>query len=247
MWIDFIFVIFVIVYGMTGYFKGFFSQAWSIGAIFLSYLLPAPILSWCELNMAVEHSDIIFKLGILKTFVGFIIYFVLLFIGKIVGYVLIDRYNIISSGNKYLGACISSLKGVALSFLIIWTMLFLFPSFLSEESSVNISLRESSVASIVAPYSPFNLLLLPKLYPYFPKEAVTSVVASSKKVSKKKLNENLIPEELSNFASLKDLINDKKFLSAYNEKEIIKMLMSSSFHKVVSDKELLYALEKIKD
>jgi membrane protein required for colicin V production len=141
--IDFILVIFFLLFGLRGYFKGFFREAFSLAGLTVGFIAAvrynqavAPIIEeyW-------KVSPFILK-GV--SFVG--IFFIVYFLFNLFGWFLhhSQRLLFLQTLNRAAGVVIGLLKGVAVMGLAI--------SFMDSSSWLPLSAREKIAGSIFVPF-----------------------------------------------------------------------------------------------
>lgn len=233
MGIDIAVVCGLVLMAVLGYMRGLFSQAWSLGALVLSFLGARPVLAFLEARFAWAHRESLLGDWLYELGTGVVLYILLLVIGYILEKLLVERFKIISAGNRVLGAVLGFVKGGAGVLLLLWIVLFFNHLSPSKDGALKQSMGSSRVATLVAPYNPLNLLLLARIRPYLPNDVTGS-----------KRPPIAPPAEVKAREAFAKLVTDQAFLEAYREHEFTKILMNPSFRTLVQDAVLLKALEQ---
>lgn len=240
MWVDLAAGLCVLIFAALGYSRGLFSQAWSVGALIGSYFASDPAFRFVQTRVGLGVEESLLGEWILKLVVGLAIYILLLMVGYGLEKLLVERFQLVSAGNKFLGGVLGLMKGSAGVLVALWVLLFFVAgSGEAEAGDASVQLHEqlesSRLAAAASPYNPCNLLLLARLRPYLPQEATGSArapVAAPKAVAK---NE-----------TFQAVLKDSSLMTAYKERRFVEIIRNPTFHRFVADTQLLAALEKSK-
>ncbi len=260
MWIDIAALGFVAVFAVLGYVRGLFSQAWSLGALIVSFFAADPVLRLLRSRLEGGEDSLLGE-WILKLVVGLVLYVGLLVLGFVLEKLLVERFKLVSAGNRVLGATLGVVKGGIGLVLAIWLATFFLPVFFPGQAStpdrstgqkapaardagpanvgasgqvtLNTQLASSRVAGWVAPYNPLNLLLLARVKPYLP-----SLATGRERPPVKP------PRSVEKNEVFKNLLADGAFIEAYRSRSYLDIIRNPSFHQFVQDRSLLDALER---
>lgn len=234
MWVDVGAGIFVLIFAILGYSRGLFSQAWSVASLVGSYFAADPALAFVQERVGLGRDDSLLGEWILKLVVGLAVYILLLMLGYGLEKLLVERFKLISAGNRLLGSALGIVKGGVAVLVSVWVLQFFMVGAHSGAADLQAQLDGSRFASRIAPYNPCNLLLLARVRPYLPQE-VTG--APKPPVSP--------PASVGKSTTFKALLSDNAFLMAYKDRRFVDIIQNERFHAFAADGTLLQALEKV--
>lgn len=234
MWIDIIALVSVFLFALLGYSRGLFSQAWSVASLVGSYWGATPALELVRAQIQSGADDSLLGEWILRLVVGLALYILLLMVGFGVEKLVVERFQLISVGNRMLGAVLGALKGTGGVLIALWLLLFFAGATLRSDGDLAAQLNGSRVAAWVGPYNPCNLLLLARVRPYLPKEFTGSAQPPVKP-----------PKTIASNETFKALVADQALGVALRERALWQIMQNPTFHRFVEDRSLLDALEKV--
>lgn len=234
MWVDVGAGLFILIFAILGYSRGLFSQAWSVASLLASYFAADPALAFVQTRVGLGRDDSLLGEWILKLVVGLAVYILLLMVGYGLEKLLVERFKLISTGNRLLGSLLGIVKGGLAVLVSIWVLLFFVSGSHAGGMDLQLQLDASRLASRVGPYNPCNLLLLARVRPYMP-QAITGA-------EKAPVNP---PATVGKSPTFKALLADNDFLNAYKERRFVDIIQNERFHAFAADNALLSALEKV--
>ena len=233
MWVDIGVLVLLVVFTLLGYARGLFSQAWSLAALVASFIGAQPAFDLLAPRFGWGTRDSFLGDWVIKIVLGIILYVLLLVLGYILEKRLIERFKLVSAGNRVFGAGLGLVKGVVGVVIALWLLTFVTHLMPQRQTPWRAQLEASTSADLVARYNPLNLFLLARVKPYLPKKVTGSA-----------RDPVTPPKAVAERSSFKALLADEAFLEAYREREYLKILLNPAFQRLVADTSLLAALEK---
>ncbi len=233
MWIDIAAIVLLVIFTLLGYARGLFSQAWSLGSLIAAFVGARPLYTFLHGRFGLGSDDSLLGAWLVQLLVGVALYVVLLVLGYLLEKALVERFKIISAGNRVLGGLVGLVKGTAGVVVALWLIGFIALMSPSRSSPWREQLAQSQTATWTAPYNPLNLFLLARVRPYLPRSATGS---SREPVTP--------PSSVAERSSFKALLSDQAFLEAYRERAYFQILLNPSFQRLVLDTELMQQLER---
>ncbi len=233
MWLDISVGVLLIVFTLLGYARGLFSQAWSLGSLVAAFLGAQPLFELLHARFGWGAGESLVGDGVIKLVIGIVLYILLLVVGYVLEKRLIERFKLVSAGNRVFGAILGFLKGSLGVVIVLWVVTFVAHLTPSRQAPWRQQVEQSVAAGLVERYNPLNLFLLARVKPYLPRSATGS--ASEPVVP---------PAAVAQRASFKALLADEAFLEAYRERDYLQIVLNPSFQRLVADGALLQALEK---
>ncbi len=233
MWVDIGVLVLLGIFALLGYARGLFSQAWSLAALVAAFVGAQPAFDALAPRFGWRDSDSFLGDWVLKVVLGVVLYVLLLILGYILEKRLIDRFKLLSAGNRIFGAVLGLIKGAIAVVVALWVATFLAHLAPPRETPWRTQIHTSVSARLAGRYNPLNLFLLARVKPYLPKEATGRERSPVKP-----------PEAVAKRSSFQALLADQAFLEAYRKRDYLDILLNPAFQRMVTDYTLLNALEK---
>lgn len=232
MWVDIAVLVVLAIFALLGYFRGLFSQAWSLGALVVSFLGAHPVFEFLHTRFGFGSKDSLLGPWVLTLATGACLYVGLLIIGYIIEKLLIERFKLISAGNRLLGGVLGLIKGGVGIVVVLWLVSYFVIVTGTRESELKTQLTTSRVAGVVTRYNPMDLLLLAMVRPYLPVAGSTHPPVAIPDSIKKK------------YPAFEELVGDEAFRAACDSRDYVAILKNKHFQAFARNKDLLEALEK---
>ncbi len=220
------------IFTLLGYARGLFSQAWSLGSLVASFLGAQPAYDILASRFGWRTSETFLGDWFIKIIIGIALYVLLLILGYILEKRLIERFKLISAGNRVFGALLGLIKGSVGIVIALWILTFVNNLTPPRGTPWQTQIASSVSAELVGRYNPLNLFLLARIKPYLPKEA-TGLARDPVKP----------PKTFADNSSWQALLTNQAFLDAYRERDYVKILLNPAFQRMMTDYALLHALE----
>lgn len=225
--IDITFLVIVVLWGVWGFYRGFFTQAWASAALALSLAGAEPALEWARDRLGFSMADSLFRDGVWRFLMGLALYLGLLIIGRMLEILLVERWSLMLASNRMLGGALGLVKGLVLTVGLAFVGLYL-ASRPEYRITWEADLKDSQVRQILEPISPFNLVFVGRLQPWLPSTPGGSA--------------RPLPEDL-DLPLLQTLVRDDNFVRAVIARDYSGILLNPNFVDAMSSDDVRRRLE----
>ena len=227
MGIDITFMVIVILWGVWGFYRGFFTQAWASAALALSLAGAQPALEWARDRLGFSAADSLFRDGVWRFLMGLALYLILLILGRALEILLVERWHLVLASNRILGGALGLVKGLLLTVGLAFVGLYL-ASRPEYRQTWEADLKDSYVRQILEPVSPFNLVFVGRIQPWLP----TTPGGTPRP----------LPEDL-DVELLNTLIRDDAFVRAVLGRDYSGILLNAAFVEAMGSADVRRRLE----